>query len=48
MTGREVKNDDARFWPVSVAPMQEWMGSDLSKFDLLAVQIDGIHMTESR
>jgi hypothetical protein len=25
--------------------MQQWMTSDLSKLDLLVVQIDGIHMT---
>src|SRR5204862_3169812 len=27
------------------ARMREWMSSDLSKLDLLVVQIDGIHMT---
>jgi putative transposase len=26
--------------------MKEWMASDLSKLDLLAIQIDGIHIEE--
>ena len=34
------------FVALSAARMQEWMASDLSKLDLLVVQIDGIHMTE--
>src|SRR4030088_771426 len=33
------------FVVLSAARMQEWMASDLSKLDLLVVQIDGIHMT---
>jgi putative transposase len=33
------------FVALSDARMTEWMGSDLSKLDLLVVQIDGIHMT---
>jgi putative transposase len=33
------------FVALSAARMQEWMTSDLSKLDLLVVQIDGIHMT---
>jgi putative transposase len=34
-----------RFVALSAERMKEWMGSDLSKLDLLVVQIDGIHMT---
>ena len=34
-----------QFVTLSAARMQEWMSSDLSKLDLLVVQIDGIHMT---
>ena len=33
------------FVALSAARMREWMASDLSKLDLLGVQIDGIHMT---
>ena len=33
------------FVALSAARMREWMVSDLSKLDLLVVQIDGIHMT---
>ncbi len=33
------------FVAFSAARMREWMTSDLSKLDLLVVQIDGIHMT---
>ena len=33
------------FVALSAARMQEWMASELSKLDLLVVQIDGIHMT---
>jgi putative transposase len=33
------------FVALSAARVQEWMASDLSKLDLLVVQIDGIHMT---
>ena len=35
------------FVALSAARMREWMASDLSKLDLLVVQIDGIHMTVS-
>src|SRR5215469_12362982 len=34
------------FVALSAQRMQEWMASDLSKLDLLVVQIDGIHLTE--
>jgi hypothetical protein len=34
------------FVALSAARMQEWMASDLSKLDLLVIQIDGIHMDE--
>ena len=34
------------FVALSAARMQEWMASDLSKLDLLVIQIDGIHMVE--
>src|SRR6202171_4402226 len=33
------------FVALSAARMKEWMAADLSKLDLLVVQIDGIHMT---
>ncbi len=33
------------FVALSAARMKEWMTADLSKLDLLVVQIDGIHMT---
>jgi putative transposase len=33
------------FVALSATRMREWMASDLSKLDLLVVQIDGIHMT---
>ena len=34
------------FVALSAARMQEWMASDLSKLDLLVIQIDSIHMDE--
>jgi hypothetical protein len=34
------------FVALSAARMQEWMASDLSKLDLLVIQIDGIRMDE--
>jgi putative transposase len=34
-----------RFVALSAERMKEWMFSDLSKLDLLVIQIDGIHMT---
>ena len=33
------------FVALTAARMKEWMAADLSKLDLLVVQIDGIHMT---
>jgi putative transposase len=33
-----------RFVALSAAQMQEWMAADLSKLDLLVIQIDGIHI----
>ena len=35
-----------RFVALSAERMTEWMASDLSKLDLLVIQIDGIHITE--
>jgi transposase-like protein len=35
-----------RFVELSAARMAEWMGSDLSKLDLLAIQIDGLHIKD--
>ncbi|UTD30000.1 IS256 family transposase [Bradyrhizobium sp. WD16] len=35
-----------RFVELSAARMTEWMSSDLSRLDLLAIQIDGLHITE--
>ena len=35
-----------RFVALSAARMEEWMVADLSKLDLLVVQIDGIHIKE--
>jgi len=35
-----------RFVELSAARMAEWMGSDLSKLDLLAIQIDGLHIQD--
>jgi putative transposase len=35
-----------RFVALSAARLKEWMGSDLFGLDLLAIQIDGIHMDE--
>src|SRR5471030_1049036 len=34
-----------RFVALSAERMKQWMAADLSKLDLLVVQIDGIHMT---
>jgi transposase-like protein len=36
-----------RFVALSGARMKEWMASDLSRLDLLVIQIDGIHMDEN-
>jgi len=35
-----------RFVALTEARMAEWMSSDLSKLDLLAIQIDGLHIEE--
>jgi putative transposase len=35
-----------RFVALSAERMAEWMAADLSQLDLLAIQIDGIHVTE--
>jgi putative transposase len=35
-----------RFVALSAAQMKEWMAADLSKLDLLVIQIDGIHIDE--
>jgi len=32
------------FFALSAERMKEWMASDLSKLDLLVIQIDGIHI----
>ncbi len=33
-----------RFVELSAAQMKQWMATDLSKLDLLVIQIDGIHI----
>ena len=43
MTGSAVSR---RFVALPEARMEEWMNSDLSKLDLLAIQIDGLHIEE--
>jgi hypothetical protein len=35
-----------RFVALSAAQMKEWMAADLSKLDLLVIQIDGIHIED--
>ena len=35
-----------RFVALTEARLEEWMNSDLSKLDLLAIQIDGLHIEE--
>ena len=35
-----------RFVALSAERMEEWLASDLSKLDIVAVQIDGLHMRE--
>jgi putative transposase len=35
-----------RFVALSAERMKEWMASDLSKLDLLVIQIDGIHIAD--
>jgi hypothetical protein len=34
------------FVALSAARMKEWMGADLSRLDIMVVQIDGIHISE--
>ena len=34
------------FVALSAERMKEWMGADLSKLDIMVVQIDGIHISE--
>ena len=36
-----------RFVALSAARMKEWMATDLSKLDLLVIQIDGIHIEDN-
>src|SRR5712675_2697024 len=47
-TGAGVSKSAAsrHFVALSAARMKDWMAADLSKLDLLVVQIDGIHMVE--
>ena len=35
-----------QFVALSAAKLEEWLSSDLSQLDLLAIQIDGLHVTE--
>jgi putative transposase len=35
-----------RFVALSAARMKEWIASDLSRLDLLVIQIDGMHMVD--
>ncbi len=35
-----------RFVALSAARLKEWMAADLSKLDLLVIQIDGIHIKD--
>ena len=44
--GRSKSAVSRRFVALSAEHMAEWMASDLSPLDLLAIQIDGIHITE--
>lgn len=44
--GRSKSAVSRRFVALSAAHLAEWMASDLSKLDLLAVQIDGVHIKE--
>jgi putative transposase len=45
-TGLSKSAASRRFIALSAERMQEWMASDLSKLDLLVIQIDGIHIAE--
>jgi transposase-like protein len=44
--GRSKSAVSRRFVELSAARMAAWMASDLSKLDLLAIQIDGLHVDE--
>ena len=44
--GRSKSAVSRRFVALSAERMAEWMASDLSKLDLLAIQIDGLHLEE--
>lgn len=44
--GRSRSAVSRRFVALSAAHMAKWMAADLSKLDLLAIQIDGIHIKE--
>ncbi len=44
--GRSKSAVSRRFVALSAEHMAEWMASDLSSLDLLAIQIDGIHIKE--
>ena len=44
--GRSKSAVSRRFVALSADHMAEWMASDLSSLDLLAIQIDGIHIKE--
>ena len=44
--GRSKSAVSRRFVELSAAQMAQWMGSDLSRLDLLAIQIDGLHIAE--
>ena len=42
--GAVSKRGERRFVALSAAQMTQWMAADLSKLDLLVIQIDGIHI----
>ena len=44
--GRSKSAVSRRFVELSATRMTEWMASDLSKLDLVAIQIDGLHIQE--
>jgi transposase-like protein len=44
--GRSKSAVSRRFVALSAEQMAEWMASDLSRLDLVAIQIDGIHIKE--
>ena len=44
--GRSKSAVSRRFVALSADHMAEWMASDISSLDLLAIQIDGIHINE--